>query len=712
MRMIGLDFETYAFTNLPQHGLFRYVRCPTFRPLIGAVNTHAADGSYWTEHFDFVIDGYNPTVRRLKTVIGDNLIVAHNAPFERAVLSTMGLTYPAERFIDSAVVARAAGAGSKLEAAAPQLLGVDKVEEGRNLMRIFSIPTKAAIEQGITEFDDEIVRRLPKEWDEYKSYCGVDAHLGLRIVEDWAYLLTSRENRFASITLDMNHVGWCVDLELVEEMQRRYLENQASALEEFRTKHNAADLNLNSLPQQKKWCADRGIKATSFDEKHVARYLKAIDKKLTIISPVKTGEIDNYMAVEDLLKTKQILGGSSLKKLATILDTAVEDIWNPGRHRLMDQYLHCGAGQTLRTTGRSVQMQNLKRLDSENIANVDELHNPDTEWDNAKMAENLRQGFTATDPYGFLIVGDFKSVESRGLAYLGGETWKSEAYARNEDLYEVLARKFYGIAKNVQVMKSQRQMGKVGELACGYGAGGQAVKDFAENMGTELTLVEATTLVDDWRTACPETINLWNRLNEMLHSVVEMHNGPNASEVYYLPDALILKISATPTPPTLLKQHNNARSIQMEVKTDGASGSQVMMRRVFHGCYVRGRDICYYKPTDLKSGDLWRQHYIHPKTKQLTFHKLYGGKLAGILTQSFCRELFFGALDNVKQWVDGTSQIELVGQFHDEIVLDWKPGAMSLLEAKQRLDLYMSSSDWAPSFPLAADIKHDYRYTK
>ena len=46
--------------------------------------------------------------------------------------------------------------------------------------------------------------------------------------------------------------------------------------------------------------------------------------------------------VRALLHVKQVLGGSSLKKLQVILDTTGED------GRLHDQYLHIGAGATYR----------------------------------------------------------------------------------------------------------------------------------------------------------------------------------------------------------------------------------------------------------------------------------------------------------------------------------------------------------------------------
>ena len=118
-----------------------------------------------------------------------------------------------------------------------------------------------------------------------------------------------------------------------------------------------------------------------------------------------------------MLRTKQVLGGSSLKKLKVILDTVGPD------GVLRDQYMHCGAGQSFRTSGRGVQMQNLKRLPPQ-PRGIAELFDPQQDWTNEELAENVRQCFTAHHPQGSLIVGDFSSVESRGLAYLAGEQWK------------------------------------------------------------------------------------------------------------------------------------------------------------------------------------------------------------------------------------------------------------------------------------------------
>ena len=127
----------------------------------------------------------------------------------------------------------------------------------------------------------------------------------------------------------------------------------------------------------------------------------------------------------------------------------------------------------------------------------------------------------------------------------------------------------------------------------------------------------------------------------------------------------------------------------------------------------------YYKPTDLLSGDPWKNHYRDPKTKEIRFYQVYGGKLAGLLTQSLCREIFFASLRTLSNDLKAVSNAQIVGQFHDEIVVEWqplqfknKPGyAEELSHVIDLMSQAMSYTDMH-GFPLAAEIKHDHRYTK
>jgi len=708
--MLGLDFETYCDLDLRVVGLDRYVNHPSFEVLLASV----AEEGMPTVGYDFVRDNYSNTLRKLHGhLAGESQIVAQNAPFERAVCERIGLNINPSCFLDSAVFARAMGAASKLEAAAPQLVNADKMEEGRDLIRLFSMPQK----DGTVHVKDHDVwsKEMHEKFDLFMEYCDVDAELGLKIaslyhldipVDEWAYEM---------VTQRMNDVGWHVDLNLVREMQELYQVNLADLEYEFRLAHDpAGELNFRSPQQLARYCKERGVRVTSLDEQHLARYLARCEeerqRRIAGQKPRGTSTDEQLGEVIAMLATKKELGGSSLSKLQTILNTVGEG------DRLRGQYMHVGAGQSFRTSGRGVQMQNLKRLGPE-PDDVAELFAADKhyhfEWDNARLARNLRQVFTAGHPDGKLIVGDFSSVESRGLAYLAGEKWKLRAYEQGKDLYKVLASSMLGVSYE-QVTKPQRQQGKVGELSCGYGAGPGAVHKFATKMGMELTEEDAAKIVVDWREANPHVVELWAVLDRLLHDVVE--HGREASWRKLANGNLSVGIVKAYTPMSLRKQSPRSQTIRMQlVAHRGTSDERTIVDRWFQGCFILGKDVCYHKPSETKSGDVWRDEWT--KDGQRGRYKIYGGKLVGILTQSFCRELFFSVLLQVSEQTLWLTNVQLVGQFHDEIVLEWTPPVGSgntwgLIQTVKWLESKMTDAGIFTDFPLEAEVKYDYRYTK
>lgn len=698
-KIIGLDFETYAVTDLLTNGLDNYVNCEFFTPLIAAVKYVNDRGVTVREVFDFVQD---PEAARggLWYLVRDPevRIAAHNAGFEQAVLRRMGMSVPSEKFIDTAVLARAAGAAGKLEAAAPQLLGLDKVETGVNLIKLFSIPGDyQATWLGLGDFDPRIVVDHPQEWQEFSRYCQVDADLS----HDLAMLLLSqmsdKELANTAVTMDMNNTGWFVDMPLVEEMQRRYEDNVAQAVDTFRAECDAPDLNLSSFPQLQEWCRVRGVKASSFDEASVLKMQASLRKKLENPA-LDADKVRNYLMVLALLDTKQMVGGSSLKKLQTLIDRV-----GPGS-RLRDSYLHIGAGATYRTSGRGVQMQNLKRLNGQGD-DVELLYDPDVSWPNDQLASNLRQVFRASHPDGRLIVGDFSSVESRGLAWQAGEQWKLDAYTRGEGIYEHQAAKIFNVAYEA-VTKQQRQTGKVGELSCGYGAGPEAVQTFAAKMGVEMSLQEATLLVKDWRDANGDIVRYWYQLDAALKTAV---GGIRAT--VKIPHGWV-QILPVPAPESLREQTHDQDLMSLRVSIILTTGETVLTR-VIHGAHLKGHNIGYWKPSERKTGALWVDRFMNPKTKRMQMYTMYGGKLSGILTQSLCREMFFDSLRSVHDWTRRFTNTLLIGQFHDEIVVEWWPeaGMPDLSTTMQAMEMRMRSTV-LPKFPLDAEIKSDFRYTK
>lgn len=694
MHATGLDFETYGEESIRDVGLENYVTQPSFQVLTATL-AEVVDGIPVNHRFfDFVIGG-NTALDNFKHAMKTlDTVCAHNAAFEQRVLEFLRARISGNVLWDTSVMSRCEGGSSSLAQAAAQLLpaGAGKLDEGTRLIRKFSM--------GPTPPTAESVKNDP-DWQTFAQYNIRDAQISAMIATGPWYQCAPRKNIDYASTYQMNREGWFVDIPLVKEISKRYEQNKKDLLDKFHadfTKPGEEPLNFRSHKQKKAFCEDRGVKAVSFDEMHVEQYLAALDKKMQD-PKLEPGKAAQYAEVYQMLKVHQQLGGSSLSKIPKILALTSKD------GRLRDQYMHCGAGQTFRTSGVGVQMQNLKRLST--IRDVETIYDPNVEWSNDDLASNLRQVFRAEHPDGRLIVGDLSSVESRGLAFLAGETWKLDEYREGRDLYISLASKMFNLPyDSIDKHSPERSAGKVGELSCGYGAAATAVHSFAQKMGIDMSEAEAAKLVSDWRAQNPKIVEFWATLQRLLEEALA------GRQAFYTRDDLQVGIVPITAPESLQAMHPGAVSLLLTLKYAG----ELVVSRVFHGCYRRGRDICYYKHSDRKTGDPWNRSYEDPKTKRREYYRIYGGKLAGILTQSFCREIFFVGLHSLSRALRSAPNAKLVGQFHDEIVVEWTPptgpmSGMSLEEIEGLMDAWMCYSQFQ-GFPLAAEIKSDHRYIK
>ena len=683
----ALDYETYCDVSIKDVGLDNYVNHPSFQPLFAKL--YYETGTVKVKRLFYLMEDTpgGPQWNELHDYLQWNNVAAHNSEFEARVSSRFMPDMESVMWIDTAVISRHLGGSSALEKAAVQFLPVNKVEAGKALIKKFCMGGLKTFEQYTKDPD----------WSTFEHYCEIDARLSWDLAQ--YHSLSSDEISFNSITTAMNRTGWYVDVAEVQLMQELADKNKADALALFQHEHDPkGELNLNSLKQMKEWCLARGVRTSSFSEDAVLKLLDKFAKR------EKThGLTEGQKDVRSMLQTKLTLGGSSLSKLEVIKRLVSED------GRLRDQYMHAGAGQSMRTSGRGVQMQNLKRLTNKlnmNDRNVLAQANNDT------LASNIRQLFKAEHPEGQLIVGDFSAVESRGLAYLANEKWKLAEFKQGRDLYKVLAAKKYGVAYE-DVDSEMRRFGKVGELSCGYGAGAGAVRNFAAGMGIELTGQEAQEIVTGWRGVNATIVDFWAELDKALHTAVNSRQHatvPLAGGLY----ELVILPEGVPT--SLQEMHPGTINLQLSVRH--TKHNTVFMQRFFVGCHMVGNNIGYYKPNETIAGKPWKNTFRDPKTGQTKRFTIYGGKLAGILTQSFCRELFFRVLHTVSYEM-AHPNLKLIGQFHDEIVLEWSPvetaevqeHVISLEYAVKKLKMLMSDSP-VPNFPLAAEVKYDHRYTK
>ena len=683
--MIGLDFETYCELDLKKVGLDNYVSHPSFQVLLAAT-VNEDRPALRTTYYNLLPDYTDrpAALRTLREALQHRRVSAHNSGFEAACLRFL---FPGEDlsifWADTAVMSRMAGGSSSLEKAAKQFLDHEvKMPEGKRLIKKFCTGPECPKALDVLGTDD---------WRTFVDYCIQDARLTLSLYNVLVLDIgRNMELHYQRITDNMNVTGWHVDLESVNWMLEVSQINKDLALEEFYEKYQPdRSLNVNSLKQLKEWCAARGIRANSFSEDAVASMLLAISRRVAA-----KGLTPDLEQVQALLELKQILGGSSLSKLPKILDLTGPD------GRLRHQYMHAGAGQTSRTSGTGVQMQNLKRLDQ--VLDLNDKYNLGFP-DNEVLAGNIRQLFTAEHPKGALIVGDFSSVESRGLAYLAGEKWKLDEYRKGRDMYKVLAAKNYGIDYE-QVDYNQRRFGKVGELSCGYGAGASAVQSFADGMGVKLTLDEAQKVVNDWRGANPKIVQFWKDLDTALQAM------PGFTRLEIADGQYLLEVSFQPALGSIQALHPGAQDARILLIRES---DKVYMARIFRGVYRKGRQLVYHKPSSAMSGPVWKDSFVDPKTKRPKHYTIYGGKLAGILTQSFCREIFFESLLRVNAFVSEDPGLKLVGQFHDEIVVEYNPDSAQR-DISMAVQMLKREMQWTevPNFPLAADVNYSHRYIK
>ena len=693
-RIVGLDFETWSRANI-KAGMYPYLEHESTELLLAAVTMpHFQLWDLWARDvFDFVNDGerafdnFEYLIRELDSE--SFIFYAHNAEFEMKILQKF-FDFQPSRIVDSAMIARCMGGSSSLDMAARQFLKGTKTSGSRSLIKLFSTCEEKP--------DVAYVDKHQTEWAEFKEYVVQDSHLSVQFAQ---FDLPARlEKSFYSVTTEMNQRGWPVDRDLVRDMQTRFAQNKEQALNVFHNIYPGTDeLNMNSFKQLSDWCLQRGVKINSFAEDNLRKVVPKLSNKIE--STTDFVKLRGYQEVLDLVMLKLELGGSSLSKLPRILEMTSDD------GRLRGQYMHFGAVQSGRTTGKGVQMQNLKRMPV--VSDVSTVLSPTHNWTNNALAANLRQVFTSSHPDGQLIVGDFSSIESRALAWYAEEQWKLDAYAKGHDLYLINASRFNGKPVEDQ-LPTDRSLGKVGELGCGYGVGPQSLQAFAEKMGVLLSEETAAQLVRDWRGINPGVVALWEKLEHAFIAAAAPGAGLAGERIVSIPSSgYFIVFKVVNTPGSLLSIHPQSQSIEMQVVRDQ---NDIILRRYFHGVYRRGRDWCYYKPSERVTGDPWVNNYINPKTKQREWFKVYGGKLTGILVQSTCRELFFDRLYVLHNSLPRRG-VDVIGQFHDEIIVDWTPNShMSLKKTLDVVSNIMNSQSLLPGLPFSSEIKHAYRYTK
>lgn len=507
MQSLAIDIETFSSEDLARSGVYRYAEAPDFRVLLFG---YSCDGGPVS-----VVDlasGETLPPAVLSALLNDTVIKwAFNASFERVCLSRylrdLGLL-PAGRFLPpsswrcSMVWCEYLGLPHSLEKAGEVLqLKRQKLEEGKDLVRFFCRPAKPSLMNGQSE------RNLPwsdpERWQLFIDYNRRDVETEEEIRQRvHKYPVPEKVWKEYALDQEINDRGIRADRGFVR---------SALAVDESVRSALSAELqqrtelsNPNSVAQIRKWLEDHGTEVRDLSKKQVKELLAEASEE---IRPV--------------LLLRQQLAKSSVKKYQAMADTVCAD----GRIRGMFRFY--GASRSGRWSGRGVQLQNLPQNHLFDLSEARSLVTAGDEeslgllYDSVTdvLSELIRTSFVPAEGKKF-IVADFSAIEARVIAWLAGETWRSEAFARGKDIYCESASRMFGVPVEKNGVNGHlRQKGKVAELALGYGGGAGALRAMgALEMGVAEN--ELKPMVDAWRKASPNIARLWRNVDAAVKTAV------------------------------------------------------------------------------------------------------------------------------------------------------------------------------------------------
>mgnify|MGYP004461793843 FL=1 len=471
--LVFADIETYNQTPISV-GTYRYAE--TAELLLFGYAISDGPAKVWDATSEEM-----PEDLRAALEAADTRFVFHNGmQFDAVVLSHVLPQYDwsPKRIIDSMVIAYEHGLPGAL-ADLCKVFGLDesesKMADGSRLVNLFCKPLPS-------NWKDRRATKAnrPADWELFKEYCRMDIVSMREVFKRLPKFNCTKEEREIQLTdAAINRRGYLIDQELAKgalRLDKDHKEGLAARTAELTkgevTRATQRDAMIKFIEKQYGW------RLSSMTKAEVERKIDADD----VPEPVK-----------DLLRLRLASAATSATKYEKVLDAVSPD----GRLRGTLQFR--GAMRTGRFAGRIFQPQNLARPAFKEAGFFEAI-----DLIKAGVAESFYEDVRpvlSTCLRGLIIapngktfaVADWSNVEGRVLAWLAGEEWKLKAFrdfdaGHGHDLYKMTYGKTFGIRPE-DVTKPQRQMGKVLELALGYGGGAGAFVTFANGYGMNLKAV-------------------------------------------------------------------------------------------------------------------------------------------------------------------------------------------------------------------------------
>jgi hypothetical protein len=348
-------------------------------------------------------------------------------------------------------------------------------------------------------------------------------------------------------------------------------------------------------------------------------------------------------------------------------------------------------------------------------------------------ASRCVRGCIAAPPGRELIAADFSSIEARANAWLAGQENILEEFRAGRDLYKVAAVDIFGVPYE-EIDKDQRAVGKVSELALGYGGGIGAYASMARGYGVDLEVLPgiifepgylerlARELGPNWRTEPPDEDSDVRVPQEVSTSRTFLSNNPGSMSMDAALACDLIKQRWRRKRPRIVELWKGlGGAAEGAVKNPGTvfryngigytTWDDVYRNRYLLCQLPSGRLLYYFDPQIRNAVTPWGSTRavltcmtVDGKTKQWARRKTLGALLCENAVQALCRDLMAYSLPALE-----AAGYPVVLHVHDEIASE----VVENFGSVQQYETIMATvPPWAAGIPLSAEGWRGRRFRK
>lgn len=654
--MLIIDFETRSLCDLIEAGAHVYAAHPSTEILLLAYQIDGREPQSWEP------GGADPT-ELLSLLASGRAVFAFNSAFDRQIWEHVTPAHwyrPAPtQWHDVMGIAAYRALPMSLDDCA-EVLGVaqKKSKEGKALIRKYCHP--------ISKSNQTFRPLTPEDRAAFREYALQDVRATAAVLE-----------RVGDLPAD-ERAWWLVEQRINDRGVRLHIPAVNRAIEVAEAEADRINMDLSALTGGRVTSASQAARIAAEANAIVPNSLPDCTK----------GEVAAALALAEdpglrrLLELRRDGSRASTKKLYKMARGAGED-W---RARGLMQY---HAATTGREGGRRVQPQNLLRPDEDfagygitpdvlasfpSAAEAIELLNFIYPHGPVRAIANMMRNFFIPENGHLFVAGDYSAVEARVNAALAGEVTKLQGFrdvdsGQADDIYCVTASAIYGRTIRKKTDKAERQVGKIAELASGFGGSVGAWMAFgADKLGwTEDAIKEK---VKAWRAAHPRIVASWYTYEEAatlaVHYPGKVYTG-GAVDYCVWRDWLLCRL---PSGRTLHYFH-----------PEPATGK------------FGGETFSFWanKPTQ-SGGRVWGQRVA------------YGGLLCENIVQAVSRDLMVAAVHRCEE-----AGSPVVLTVHDEVVTEVP---VDRADPKVLEALMETPTTWSKGWPIKAEAWAGLMYSK